>query len=279
MNISQKYDPEDIESLMLHKSFVELLPDEREFVLQHLASGSEYDTLRETLFRSIDTMQSDGLAPPPSLKRKVMAQYRAQQRGLGFGRIWLNITSLFGHLFRERPYVSLALAAVLVFFGVFFWLEPSTHQDVAVREAPTRAERKVESSKSEEQEEALAEPRSESTQPAGGSNTLEHQDETLRETPIESPNASPSPGRGNAAQDDLSEGGATENGAKVQARSQLQGAPAEAENLQTLDVVADESVAATANNVSADAAAAEEAEVMAPDYVNTAFLALLYTAR
>jgi hypothetical protein len=32
-----KYDPEDIESLLKHKTFSELYPEEREFILKHIA--------------------------------------------------------------------------------------------------------------------------------------------------------------------------------------------------------------------------------------------------
>jgi hypothetical protein len=53
MNKDFKYDPEDIESLMMHKHFTELLPDEREFVLKHIDSESEYEHLRETLMQSM----------------------------------------------------------------------------------------------------------------------------------------------------------------------------------------------------------------------------------
>ena len=36
MSDKQVYDPEDIESLLIHKEFEELYPAEKEFVLKHI---------------------------------------------------------------------------------------------------------------------------------------------------------------------------------------------------------------------------------------------------
>ena len=72
MNTNHKYDPEDIESLLMHKQYNELFDDEREFVLQHVKNEEEYNSLRSMLFTLHDQpYQEEWLEPDPSIKKEL----------------------------------------------------------------------------------------------------------------------------------------------------------------------------------------------------------------
>ncbi len=63
------YISEDFETLMIQKSFEELLPEEKTFVLQHVKDQAEYDQLRNLFFQVIELGQEDNdLAPDPKVK-------------------------------------------------------------------------------------------------------------------------------------------------------------------------------------------------------------------
>ncbi len=66
---NKNYISEDFETLMIQKSFEELLPEEKTFVLQHVKDQSEYDQLRNLFFQVIELGQEDDdLAPDPKVK-------------------------------------------------------------------------------------------------------------------------------------------------------------------------------------------------------------------
>jgi septum formation inhibitor MinC len=66
---NKNYISEDFETLMIQKSFEELLPEEKTFVLQHVKDQAEYDQLRNLLFQVIELGQDDDdLAPDPKVK-------------------------------------------------------------------------------------------------------------------------------------------------------------------------------------------------------------------
>jgi hypothetical protein len=120
----QKYDPEDIESLLLHKQFNELYPEEKEFVLRHIESQDEYESLRKTLFEVHNSSNdSDWLEPDHSLKRDLMAEFAREKRGGFF--IWLNtlfsMPTVSDIPWFRRPAFQVAMVSVLVFTGGLFW--------------------------------------------------------------------------------------------------------------------------------------------------------------
>ncbi len=120
----QKYDPEDIESLLLHKQFNELYPEEKEFVLRHIESQDEYESLRKTLFEVHNASNdADWLEPDPSLKRNLMAEFAREKKGGFF--IWLNtlfsMPTISDIPWFRRPAFQVAMVSVLVFTGGFFW--------------------------------------------------------------------------------------------------------------------------------------------------------------
>jgi len=140
-----KYDPEDIESLLLHKQFHELYPEEKEFILQHIETPEEYDSLRKTLFELRDAA-NDGtwLEPDASLKKDLMSQFASEEKG-GF-RIWLN--SLFAWpdvQWYRQPALRVAFAGACVLLGVLFFINYDKNEPVEFAE-----NRKVEEQKSPE---------------------------------------------------------------------------------------------------------------------------------
>ncbi|NNE56464.1 MAG: hypothetical protein HKN32_10615, partial [Flavobacteriales bacterium] len=92
MDEKRKYDPEDIESLLLHKEYVELYPEEKKFVLEHMDSIEEYDSMRKTLLSIQQTEGPGRIEPREGMKEALLAEFASERRG-GFV-IWLN--SLFG---------------------------------------------------------------------------------------------------------------------------------------------------------------------------------------
>ncbi len=131
MKNSSKYDPEDIESLMLNKSFNELLPEEKTFVLKHLASETEYDSMRMLLLQSVSTFQSSQTGPPKEMKQRLMTQYRTKHSAPQHNSFWLNLFSSLRTGFVEKPHFALAVASVLLFLGAYFWLNPKDSPKVA----------------------------------------------------------------------------------------------------------------------------------------------------
>ena len=66
---NKNYISEDFETLMIQKSFEELLPEEKTFVLQHVKDQVEYDQLRNLFFQVMELGQEDDdLAPDPKVK-------------------------------------------------------------------------------------------------------------------------------------------------------------------------------------------------------------------
>ena len=122
-----KYDPEDIESLLLHKQFNELYPEEKEFVLRHLDGAEEYESMRRMLLELKNSEGTDEwLTPDPSIKKALMAEFARERKGRF--SIWLN--SLFA--MPERPiYMQRGVQwsfGVALIAGAFFFFKPSGNQ-------------------------------------------------------------------------------------------------------------------------------------------------------
>ncbi len=147
MNTTFKYDPEDIESLLTHKQFNELYPEEKEFVLRHVEGEEEYESLRSTLFLMHDSAQNDEwLDPDPSIKRNLMLEF-AREEKKGFF-IWLN--SLFAMpampemVWYRRPAVRYAFATLVLLLGVssalIFFNKSTTQVDTAAAAVADKTE-------------------------------------------------------------------------------------------------------------------------------------------
>lgn len=129
MKPQYKYDPEDIESLLLNKAFEDLYPEEKEFVLRHVETAEEYESLRKTIFElHKNTDGEDWLEPDSKLKKELLAEFASEEKS-GF-RIWLN--SLFYQ--REKTWYRqpawLALGGVCILIGLLFFVNSGKQQTV-----------------------------------------------------------------------------------------------------------------------------------------------------
>ncbi len=113
MERTERYDPEDLEQMMLDRGFDALLDEERAFALRHLESRAEYERMRTLL---LEMQHLDQHRPPmdadPKVRENVLAAFRAQQQPQW--RIWLNSVAAF--LMPRKPALywrpALALGAV-----------------------------------------------------------------------------------------------------------------------------------------------------------------------
>jgi|JI6StandDraft_1071083.scaffolds.fasta_scaffold08571_5 hypothetical protein len=118
MEPTERYDPEDLEHLMLERRFDELLEEERAYALRHLADRAEYERMRALLLHVREDRTAQGtMDAPPKVREHVLQAFRDQQKPQW--KIWLN--SVGGFLMPEqpaqywRPALALGTVAVLVF--------------------------------------------------------------------------------------------------------------------------------------------------------------------
>ena len=121
MGNRENYDPEDIEVLLQERTFDELLPEERAFVLKHLSGRAEYERMRALLGQlQRNEQRPSSVVADPVVKDRVMEVFRAQQRPTW--RVWLNTVHAF--LLPEdtaslwRPALAFASIALLVTVSV-----------------------------------------------------------------------------------------------------------------------------------------------------------------
>lgn len=123
MERHERYDPEDIESLLSERGFDELLPDERAFVLRHMSGRDEYERMRALLhYVRPDERDRGTIEPEDRVRANVLAAFRAQQQPQW--RIWLNGISLWlapkeasAHPL-WRPALAFGSLALLIVAGV-----------------------------------------------------------------------------------------------------------------------------------------------------------------
>jgi len=133
MKTDRKYDPEDIESLLLHKQFYELYPEEKEFVLQFIEGPGEYESMRKTLFEVRNASnQGEWLEPDPQIKAELMKKFAAEKKSRF--RIWLNSLFVLPEIkWYRQPTFRLSMAAFVVVIGllVVFLQSENAEQQVA----------------------------------------------------------------------------------------------------------------------------------------------------
>ena len=139
MNIKGKYEPEDLESLLMEKDFASLYPEEREYVLRHMSDEEEYAEIRDLLLNiSQDSDEAEMISPPTSMKQDLMDQHKAYHSKPSF-TIWLN--SVFA-MFRIPEHMSgtaLQFASLIAVVMMAWWLIPGTgKQEMAVHTEPLR---------------------------------------------------------------------------------------------------------------------------------------------
>ena len=123
MERHERYDPEDIESLLSERGFDELLPDERAFGLRQMSGREEYERMRALLHDVRPDERDRGtIEPEDRVRANVLAAFRAQQQPQW--RIWLNGISLWlapkeasAHPL-WRPALAFGSLALLIVAGV-----------------------------------------------------------------------------------------------------------------------------------------------------------------
>jgi hypothetical protein len=134
MDDIKKYDPEDIESLLLNKSFDELYPEERTFVLKHMENEVEYDSMRQTLLAVMSSkVDIDTIEPRKGSKETLMAMMVKEDRK-GFS-IWLNgvVAFLFPpqQQWFRKPGLQFAMACGLLLLMFTVVLPGDQHEMIA----------------------------------------------------------------------------------------------------------------------------------------------------
>lgn len=146
MNKSTKYDPEDIESLMLHKSFEELYPEEKEFVLRYIDSKEEYNSMRDTLAMVKDSNTLDSpIEPKENIKEDLLAAFQTEKKK-GF-IVWLNGILPFSSSAKEpfywRPMFQVGLTSLILLLGLgyFLWQNNPTEDGKNIAELKEKTEK------------------------------------------------------------------------------------------------------------------------------------------
>lgn len=139
-----KYDPEDIESLLLHKEYQDLYPEEREFVLKHLDNKEEYDSMRTMLLTISSLDDQDEIEPQSKTLDLLMEEFVTEEKQ-GF-KWWLN--SLFLGVFPQektwfrQPGFQIVIAMGIVVIGFIFVEQTNTtYENIA--EAKTVSKKEV----------------------------------------------------------------------------------------------------------------------------------------
>ena len=116
------YQPEDLERLLRTKEFNGLLPEERDFVLQHVSNEKEFNELK-MLLGNIESSEHEMQDPPASVWRNLKKEFN-QQKPSRF-KVWLNI--LFPPLPKWSGFrtVSFSLVGMAAVVGAIVWFVPS----------------------------------------------------------------------------------------------------------------------------------------------------------
>lgn len=123
MNNKFKYDPENLEYLLLNKQYNELRETEKIYVLKHLSSPEEYAQMRQALLSTVqhNPAADDLLKPNKHIKEQLLQQFKEQRQVERMA--WLNV--LFAPLRELQPAIKitlggLAVAIILVVGLIFF---------------------------------------------------------------------------------------------------------------------------------------------------------------
>ena len=116
------YQPEDLERLLRTKEFNGLLPEERDFVLQHVSNEKEFNELK-MLLGNIESSEHEMQDPPAAVWKNLKKEFN-QQKPSRF-KVWLNI--LFPPLPKWSGFrtVSFSLAGMAAVVGAVIWFVPS----------------------------------------------------------------------------------------------------------------------------------------------------------
>jgi len=120
---SSAYAPNDLEALMMHKSFSELFDDERLFALQHVEDEAEYTSMRNMLLElhSINVSAGFNEEVPTDIRSQIVHEvFEANDKRTGGAvwGIWKNDTLWF-----KQPLVQITSIAAVVTIGIFLRLQ------------------------------------------------------------------------------------------------------------------------------------------------------------
>ncbi len=91
---SKQYQSEDIELLLMQKEFQDLLPEEKEFILTHLADEAEYTRMRNLLFQFMEIEKHPEDGPDDRVKKSLDALFHNEKKSIGIRKMtWLWISS------------------------------------------------------------------------------------------------------------------------------------------------------------------------------------------
>ena len=123
------YQPEDLERLLRTKEFNGLLPEERDFVLQHVSNEKEFNELK-MLLGNIESSEHEMQDPPASVWRNLKKEFN-QQKPSRF-KVWLNF--LFPPLPKWSGFraVSFSLVGMAAVVGAVIWFVPNGNKPNAI---------------------------------------------------------------------------------------------------------------------------------------------------
>lgn len=114
-----EYDPNDLEALLMHKSFAELFEDERAFVLQHLSDEEEYNSMRKMLLQlnELPLPKVNDQEPPQDMKAQIVHQVFGGDERKAVAvpwKIWKQDVSWY-----RQPSLHVASLAAVITVGLF----------------------------------------------------------------------------------------------------------------------------------------------------------------
>lgn len=145
MSTDVKYQPEDIEFILLNKEYHELDQEELKFVNEFISSEEEYLLMRGTLLGITETVQPEiEVVPSYSVKDALMAEF--EKEGRGAAAWWNNVMGFLfptdRSLFR-KPGVQMAFVAcsLLLVVTIVPWGDVAREKnDLAFQEVEETAE-------------------------------------------------------------------------------------------------------------------------------------------
>lgn len=123
MNNTPAYRPEDMEALLLQKSFGELYAEEKKFVLEHLESEVEYERMRKLLqgIHAKSFSLGDPGTPNPAQRDKLLDAFAAEQRNKRKVVLWNFTLPQFWRW--ENSGFRYAMGIVVLFMAALFTLK------------------------------------------------------------------------------------------------------------------------------------------------------------
>ena len=148
MSSELKYQPEDIEFILLNKDFNELNKEERRFVDEFINSEEEYLLMRKTLLNISKSVHPEvEIVPPYSIKDRLMAEFDEKER-VGIVAWWNRmLKALFPEnrsiLAKPGIQMSLVVCSVLVLVIMIPWTDLGTKKEnVAYNENAVKNEQR-----------------------------------------------------------------------------------------------------------------------------------------